>query len=75
MTYTGEGSNTITNYWMENSATTNVTPTVSVTQGKGYYYENAYSSANGTTVYLTAENNNFNGSAYNVSGYWDEETW
>ena len=46
MTFTGEGSNTVTNYWLENAATTNVTPTVAVTQGKGFYYENAYSSAN-----------------------------
>lgn len=43
MTFTGEGSNTVTNYWLENAATTNVTPTVAVTQGKGFYYENAYS--------------------------------
>ena len=75
MTFTGEGSNTVTNYWLENAATTNVTPTVAVTQGKGFYYENAYSSANNTTAYITAENNNYNGMAYNVTGYWDEETW
>lgn len=75
MTSSGEGSGTVTNYWLENSNDDNVSPSVSVTQGKGFYYNNPHSSANKKTVYLTAENNNYSGSAYNVGGYWDEETW
>lgn len=70
-----EGSGTITNYWLEDSGTNNVSPTISVTQGKGFHYNNPHSSANKKTVYLTAQNNNYNGTAYNVSGYWDEEIW
>lgn len=75
MTSSEEGSGTITVFWLENSSAWNVSNNVEVTQGKGYYYNNPLSSANATTVYLTAENNNFDGSVYNVSGYWDEETW
>lgn len=75
MTSSGEGSGTVTNYWLENSNDDNVSSSVSVKQGKGFYYNNPNSSANKTTVYLTAENNNYDGSAYNVAGYWDEETW
>ncbi|WP_369347154.1 DUF2712 domain-containing protein [Amylolactobacillus amylophilus] len=27
------------------------------------------------TVWLTGENNNYNGVTYSVAGVWDEETW
>ncbi|MDF0479540.1 DUF2712 domain-containing protein [Vagococcus sp. PNs007] len=71
----GEGKGTITKFWLENKNDTNVSKTVNAKQGSGPYYKDAYKSASQINVWLTAENNNFNGDSYNVSGNWDEETW
>lgn len=70
----GEGSGTITRFWLEHYDGENVSDGVNVTQGVGATYSPAYSSASQSTVYLTGENNNYNGASYSVSGYWDEET-
>lgn len=71
----GEGKGTITRFWLENSSAHNVSVSKDVKQGNGPYYTNPDTGANKRTVWLTAENNNFNGSSYTVSGIWDEETW
>lgn len=70
----GEGKGTYTTFWLENYDGDNVSKTVDVKQGKGYYYRPSYRSGCKTHVWLTAENNNFNSNSYEVSGYWDEET-
>lgn len=75
LTSSGEGAGTITRFWIEDSSASNVSISKDVAQGNGAYYTDPYSSANGRTVWLTAENNNYNGSSYSVSGIWDEETW
>ncbi|MFC6202260.1 DUF2712 domain-containing protein [Lactiplantibacillus nangangensis] len=74
MQRSGEGARTVTTYWLENAKGTNVSPSLHVKQGSGSYYSTAYSDASKKYVYLTAQNNNYNGSHYTVSGYWDEET-
>lgn len=71
----GEGKGTYTRFWLENASATNVSIEKNVKQGAGAYYTNPYSSANKTDVWLTGENNNYNGKSYTVSGIWDEETW
>lgn len=70
----GEGKGTYTDFWLENKNRDNVSGDIRAKQGAGAYYKAAYSSASKTTVYLTGENNNYNGDTYYVSGYWDEET-
>ncbi|AUI79007.1 DUF2712 domain-containing protein [Lactiplantibacillus pentosus] len=74
MQSSGEGARTVTTYWLENAGGTNVSPSMNVKQGNGSYYSSAYSNASKKNVYLTAQNNNYNGSRYSVSGFWDEET-
>ncbi len=71
---TGSSSN-LTHYWLEKSNGTNVSHGYDVSSSMGAIYKNAYSGASETTVYLTAENNNFNDDNFTVKGYWDEETW
>jgi len=74
MTASGEGTGTITRFWLEIKDGTNVSPSVNVKQAYDtYYYRDAYSNARKTNVYLTAENNNYNNNTYAVSGSWDEE--
>ena len=70
-----EGNGTITTFWLENSNEKNVSKSQDVKQGKGFHYDNPNATANQTTVYLTAQNNNYDAHAYTVSGKWDEETW
>ena len=74
MTDSREGSGSVTKFWIELYDGTNVSDTVSATQGNSEYYKSATSQASKATVYLTAENNNYNGTSYWVSGVWDEET-
>lgn len=74
LTSSGEGKGTYTTFWLENYDEDNVSETVKVKQGKGYYYRPSKRSGCKTYVYLTAENNNFNSNSYEVRGYWDEET-
>ncbi|HAE62304.1 MAG TPA: hypothetical protein DCG38_08245 [Eubacteriaceae bacterium] len=75
LVYSGEGSGTYTRFWLEEyPKDNNVSPTLDVKQGSGAHYYYAYSSASQTDVWLTAENNNFGNTTYQVSGYWDEET-
>lgn len=69
-----EGTGTYTRFWLENYDEDNVSQTVDVKQGVGYYYRPSYNSGCKTYVWLTAENNNYNSDSYEVSGYWDEET-
>lgn len=70
----GEGTGTITRFWLEVYNKDNVSPAVNATQGSSVYYKKANSGASRAYVYLTGENNNFNGNTYYVSGIWDEET-
>lgn len=71
----GEGAGTISEFWLENASASNVSSVRAVKQGNGAYYDNPFYGANKTTVWLTGQNNNYNGDMYNVSGIWDEETW
>lgn len=66
--------NPITRFWLETYNGTNVSPAHNVNAGSKNHFYAANSSASKATVYLTAENNNFTGQTYSVSGYWDEET-
>ncbi|KRK37627.1 hypothetical protein FC62_GL001241 [Amylolactobacillus amylotrophicus DSM 20534] len=70
-----EGSGTITRFWLEDASANNVSTSVDATQGLGPYYTNALTTASQKTVWLTGENNNYNGVTYSVAGVWDEETW
>ena len=75
MTYSQEGTGTITRFWLELDNGRNVSPTVNVNQNSSkQYYVRADSDANGAYVRLTAENNNFSASTYAIKGVWDEET-
>lgn len=70
---TGSSGNKTT-YWLEKSGGSNVSSGVTVSSADAPVYTRAYSSASQQTVYLTAENNNYNGDQFYVNGYWDEET-
>lgn len=71
----GEGAGSITTFWLEVLSGANVSASVNVKQGAGAYYNGAYTNANQANVRLTGQNNNYNSSAYYISGHWDEETW
>lgn len=64
---------TKTTFWLENKGGTNVSPSTDVVVGNGAYYQQGYDNSK-TTVYLTAQNNNYNSNTYYVHGVWDEET-
>ena len=64
---------TVTRFWLESAKGDNLSDTVDVTLGAGYYLQNTYKSACKTRVYLTAENNNYNANVYKISGKWREE--
>lgn len=71
----GEGSGTITDFWIEREDGKNASSQYHVKQGNGSYYFAANDNGDYVDVYLTAENNNFATSTqYNVSGVWDPET-
>ena len=70
-----EGPGSITTFWLEISSGANASASINVKQGAGAYYSGAYNNANKVNVRLTGQNNNYNSSAYYVSGHWDEETW
>lgn len=71
----GEGEGTITCFWIEKSNGTNASSSIQIKQGNAARYFTANDKGDNTTVYLTAENNNFTSTKqYEVSGYWDEET-
>lgn len=70
----GEGNGTYTRFWLENYDEDNVSGMIKAQQGEAATYEKASGKASKATVYLTGENNNFNGDKYNVTGIWDEET-
>ncbi|MBU7474669.1 DUF2712 domain-containing protein [Lactiplantibacillus pentosus] len=71
----GEGVHTKSIFWLEKAGGKNISESVKKQQGKGASYRRVKSSfPGGRTVMLTAQNSNFNGSEFNVSGYWDEET-
>lgn len=74
MITSGEGKGTYTRFWLENYDEDNVSDFIKAKQGDAATYEKAYGTASKVTVYLTGENNNFNGDKYNVTGIWDEET-
>lgn len=70
----GEGEGTITNFWLENYDEENVTRDISAVAGEDAKYDKVKSGATERNLYLTGENNNYNGNSYSVWGYWDEET-
>ena len=70
----GEGTGTITRFWLELKSGTNVTGAIQAKQGGAEQYKIAYPEAQKKWVYLTGENNNYNNSTYYVTGIWDEET-
>lgn len=65
---------TMSKFWLEKSTGTNVTYTWTVLEDDDPLYATTFTSGCQTWVWLTGENNNFNGNTYNVEGYWDEET-
>lgn len=65
-----KGGKTYTDFWLERHDGTNVSNFSRVLEQGGTFTNTAYSSASFTSVYLTAENNNYSNSAYNVSGKW-----
>lgn len=75
LTSSSEGANSITRFWLERKDETNVSTAIDKLEGDPASYLKPYSSANQTTVYLTAQNNNYNLDQYVASGVWDEETW
>ncbi len=79
MTESGEcpnSNNCLTRFWLEKHGGQNVSKSVNTSVSEGSRYTEPYSSANGQTVYLTAENNTYDTNwSYDVSGYWDEEVW
>ena len=77
LVYSAEGAGTYTTFWLSlfNSDHTCVSGTHDVKAGSGAHYYSAYSGASLQNVCMGAENNNYSGSTYIVSGYWDEETY
>lgn len=65
-----EGGRTFTSFFLERNDNVNVSSYINVREGEPAYYKSAYSSANKTYVYLTAENNNTNNDTFNVKGIW-----
>ncbi|WP_288885195.1 DUF2712 domain-containing protein [uncultured Eubacterium sp.] len=70
---TKDGKKTITRFWLEDKNFDNISKTIDVTLKEGFYKTNPYSEANKKTVFLTAENNNYNANMYNIKGKWKEE--
>lgn len=64
------GGTTKTRFWIEGSDGTNLSETMDILEDAGWSYKNPYSSANERTVYLTAENNNYNSESYTAIGRW-----
>jgi hypothetical protein len=71
----GEGSGTITDFWIERKSGRNASSQYHVKQGNGSYYFPANNNGDKVIVYLTGENNNFASTKqYSISGIWDPET-
>ncbi len=70
----GNSDSGITTYWIELHSGTNVSAGHNVASGSGAHFYAAYDDADLNTVFLTAEDNNYLGGGYSVSGVWDEET-
>lgn len=69
------GESTISRFWLEVANGKNVSPSVLIREDGGRTFQCTLSDAcGGVWVLLTAENNNYSGDFYQVSGYWDEET-
>ncbi|WP_312092316.1 DUF2712 domain-containing protein [Niallia sp.] len=75
LTNSDEGNGTYTRFWLELGTGANVTNGHDVKEGGGYkqYDFEKASDAKGKKVYLTAENNNYNSSTFEITGEWDEE--
>jgi len=71
--HSGEGKGGYTDFWLEVSNGTNVSPFMRVKTGNGWYPQRAYESARSRTVYLTAEDNKNKPSSYIVSGRWQPQ--
>lgn len=74
LAYSGEGQGAYTTFWLDRKGYGRVSEAHDIKQGSGNHYYDAYSTANASWVRLGAENNNYNGDTYTVTGYWDEET-
>ncbi len=61
----GEGSGTITTFWLEDFYAKNVSSDINAKQGAEAIYDKPYSSANKIDVYMAAENNNYNYQLFN----------
>lgn len=70
----GNGNGNITTFYLGNYDWGKASADINAPQGSGNHYLSAFSNASQSTVYLTAINNNYSISSYNISGYWDEET-
>lgn len=69
----GEGKGAFTDFWLEAKDGVNLSPYRRVQCGSGWYGQGAYASASGRKVFLTAEDNNYKMSGYNVSGRWQPQ--
>lgn len=65
---------TMSKFWLEKSNGTNVTYVWTLLEDGDPLYATTFTTGCQRWVFLTGENNNFNGSVYTVKGYWDEET-
>lgn len=69
----GEGKGALTDFWLEARNGTNLSPSMRVQCGNGWYGQRAYASASNRKVLLTAEDNTDKPSGYTVSGRWQTQ--
>lgn len=69
----GEGKGALTDFWLEARNGTNLSPSMRVQCGHGWYGQRAYASASNRKVLLTAEDNTDKPSGYTVSGRWQTQ--
>lgn len=69
----GEGKGALTDFWLEANDGINLSPFMTVKCGNGWYGQRAYASASGRKVFLTAEDNRYKLTGYNVSGRWQTQ--
>lgn len=73
LTHSGEGKGALTDFWLEAKDGTNVSSSMRVRCGAGWYGKGAYASASNRKVFLTAEDNNYKVTGYTVSGRWQQQ--
>lgn len=69
----GEGKGAATDFWIESANGVHLSHYMRVRCGKGWYGKEAFSSASNRRVYLTAEDNEYKSTGYNISGRWQTQ--